>query len=131
MDDPFIVEVDHSLSDVLYLQLGIFLFERFLLLEVAEESALLHVLQNEVDVVAIVEEAVKFQDVFMSAVSLDFYLLEELVDHHARFYYLLADFLESVQRIGILVESLIHLSELTFSQRFLKVEVIDRHLLAA
>lgn len=83
MDDPFIVKVDHSLSYILYLQLGIFLFERFLLLEVAEESALLHVLQDEVDVVAIVEEAVKFQDVFMSAVSLDLYLLEELVDHHA------------------------------------------------
>lgn len=50
---------------------GHFLFSFF---EVFEECALLHVLQNQIDVLVVLEEGVEFEDVGVGHVVLELYL---------------------------------------------------------
>jgi hypothetical protein len=72
-----------------------------LLLELTEERAALHVLHDDVKVESVVEEGVKFDDVGVVEVKLDFYLLDELIKHV--FYCLLFYLLHCEQPSGFLV----------------------------
>ena len=66
-----VVEVLDGLGDVVDLGGCLLLREGLGLLHLAEESALLHVFQDEVDVLFVVEAAVYFKDVLMVAETLD------------------------------------------------------------
>jgi hypothetical protein len=100
---------------------------RFAFFELEEERALFHEFEDEVDVVGVVvvEEAVETQDVFVVAVVLDFYLLDELVDEVVFLYYFLADALEGEEAFGLFVDGHVDLSEFALAQGFLKLEVVE------
>lgn len=68
--------------------------QRFILFEQGKESPLLHVLQDQIDAILIIEEAVNFQNVSVVEETLDLELQDELVDHEVRLDHLLGNLLD-------------------------------------
>ena len=81
MCNATIMEIFDSLSNLLHNSWGLYLFHRICLFELIEEGATSHVLKNEVEVIFIVKEIEEFHDVLVVAVTLDFYLHYQLLDH--------------------------------------------------
>lgn len=81
MCNAAIVEVFDSLGNLFDNYWGLYLFEGIGLFELIEEGATGHVLKDEVEVIFIVKEIKEFHDVLVVAVTLDFYLNYQLLDH--------------------------------------------------
>lgn len=91
MQDVVLVQVVHRLAHLLQSGTGLFLGQLFFHLYGFEEWALFHVLHHDVNVLAVTEEAIHFDDVGMIQEQANLDLSDELVQHkpHWLFLYLL------------------------------------------
>ena len=115
MGNSLLLEVDDSIGDIFDMSFCLFFFEGFIYFKMAKKGALFHVFENEVDVLAIIKEAIEFEDVLVVAIVLNFNFLQKLILHEVRFYCFLAYLLQSIEGICLSVEGLIYYSKLAFS----------------
>lgn len=95
------------------------------LLQLCKQRAFFHVFQNEIDVLDVIEETVKLEDVFVLAVTLNLDLFQQLINHQVRFNHLLRDFLDGIDGVGCFVNCLKHAPELSLAKRLHQIKVVD------
>lgn len=127
------MQVRHALQDVPQFAAGIPLLENFLPFQLVVQSALFHVLQDEVDVVIFVENSIQFEHIGVVEVLLQLYFHSELGDHVILDNHRLLYLLEGVDRVGAEVAHQVNLPELALPQElyFLEVLHLDQVALAA
>ena len=121
------MQVLNSLGDfpdlISHILLGQFIVVLFP--EVLEESALFHVLEDDVDVLPVVKEPEDFQDVGVVNKRLDLELEGELVLEHVCFDGLFRDLLDSIQGFCGFVDGLVDCAEFAFAFLLADLEVSD------
>ena len=80
------MQVNDSFGYIFEFFLGIIFLKCFIDFEMGEEGPFFHVFQNKVDILSIIKETIKFQDVIMITEYLDSYFQQKLVYHEVRFY---------------------------------------------
>lgn len=107
------MEVDHGFEGALDVGGGFPGGEGLLFVEVVEEGAALDVLEDEVDGVVMLKEAIELDDVGVIERIVEFDFLLELVDHFILFNFLLLHFFQGHQIPRFYVLGQVNLPEFT------------------
>lgn len=123
------VEVGDSVENVPELVAGLGLLEHLLLLELLVEGGLLHVLQDQVDALEVVEHPVQLEHVGVLQVQLQLGLHDELLHHVILHDLRLPDLLQRVQAPRLGVPHQVHLPELALPYELDLLELLESHAL--
>lgn len=116
MDNSILVHIDDGLRNLLYLNCSLAFGQFFLFLQLGVKCAFLHVFQDQVDVLGVVEDSVDLKDVLMFQVGLKLHFEDELIDHHVIFQHFLRYLLQRVEASSLDVERLPDGPELAASE---------------
>ena len=120
------MEVSYGLADFEEAVAGVLFFEALDHLDLFVERAFLHVLHEDVDVVAVGEEAVHPHDVGVAHEEADLYLLHELLQHVP--YRLLSHLLYRQQSARSSVDCWVDFAESAFALTRTQLEILEAQL---
>lgn len=124
MSNANIVEVVNGRSDLADDGGDLVLFDLFLL-EFFVEGASVHVLEDDVEVSLIVEEAIHLKDIAVFDAALDPDLKGQLVHHHVRLYQSLRNLLKREEAVRFLMPYQVNAPELTLPKLLVDHKFID------
>lgn len=135
--DDYVLRLDVPMSDVLTVQVvdpvehipqlvaGLRLLEGLLFPQHRVERAFLHVLQDQVHVLLVIEDAVELEDIGVAEVELHFDLHHQLVLHFVLSNRVLLDLFHGVEGVGFAVHYQVDLPKFALPQVLNLLEVIE------
>lgn len=123
-----VMEVLNCWSDLFYNSRCFRLRQDLVLLQLRIQCTLLHVLQNDEQMSAVIEKTVNSKNILVAQATLQPNLKCQLVNHHMRFYHLLRNLFQCKQWSSFSMPSYHHHPELTLTQSLPDLKILERKL---